>query len=88
MGDAPVAVVADQLRQRPMSGIATYTRGLLRGLRQLGDDAPPVVLVASRGASPDPLVEWGWPVRSSRLPGPPDAPLAPVSYTHLTLPTN
>ena len=70
MGDAPVAVVADQLRQRPMSGIATYTRGLLRGLRQLGDDAPPVVLVASRGASPDPLVDWGWPVRSSRLPGP------------------
>jgi glycosyltransferase involved in cell wall biosynthesis len=70
MSDALVAVVADQLRQRPTSGIATYTRGLLNGLRRLGDEAPPVVLVASRVPDRDPLDTWGWPVWSSRLPGP------------------
>jgi glycosyltransferase involved in cell wall biosynthesis len=69
MDDAPVAVVADQLRRRPTSGIATYTRGLLGGLRRLGDEAPPLVLVASRGPDRDPLETWGWPVWSSRLPG-------------------
>lgn len=66
-----ITVVADQLRQRPTSGIATYTRGLLQGLRAMGDGAPAVTLVASRPrAGPDPLATEGWPVRSSRLPGP------------------
>ena len=66
-----VSILADQLRQRPTSGIATYTRGLLLGLKAMGDDAPPVRLVASRAPrGPDPLARWGWPVRSSRLPGP------------------
>jgi glycosyltransferase involved in cell wall biosynthesis len=69
MADALVAVVADQLRQRPTSGIATYTRGLLGGLGQI-EDAPPTVLVASRAAGRDPLDAWGRPVWSSRLPGP------------------
>lgn len=43
-----VTIVADQLRQRPTSGIATYTRGLLLGLRAMGEDAPAVTLAASR----------------------------------------
>jgi glycosyltransferase involved in cell wall biosynthesis len=68
-GPAPVVIVADQLRQHPTSGIATYTRGLLRGLQAL-DVAPTIELAASRApAGPDPLSAWGWPVRSSELPG-------------------
>jgi glycosyltransferase involved in cell wall biosynthesis len=66
-----VALVADQLRRRPTSGIATYTRGLLGGLRQLGDGPPALALtiVAGRAAAgPDPLAAWGWPVHSSALP--------------------
>jgi glycosyltransferase involved in cell wall biosynthesis len=65
-----VVLVADQLRTRPTSGIATYTRGLLGGLRQLAEEAPAMTLVAGRPTgAPDPLAAWGWPVRSSRLPG-------------------
>src|SRR5579862_2860179 len=63
-------LVADQLRQRPTSGIATYTRGLLQGLGAMGNEAPAVTLAASRPPSPDPLEVWGRPIRSSRLPGP------------------
>lgn len=72
MADLPdVTIVCDQLRQRATSGIATYTRGLLKGLAAMDGDAPPVTLVASRAhAGPDPLARWGLPVRSSRLPGP------------------
>lgn len=63
-----VALVVDQLRTAPTSGIATYTRGLLQGLRAL-DDGPRITLVAGRaGDGPDPLLEWGRPVRASRLP--------------------
>ncbi|HEY2429930.1 MAG TPA: glycosyltransferase family 1 protein [Acidimicrobiales bacterium] len=71
MGEPTVAVVVDQLRQRPTSGIATYSRGLLQGLAAMGDTVP-VTLVASRPPQRggDPLDAWGWPVRSSRLPGP------------------
>jgi glycosyltransferase involved in cell wall biosynthesis len=70
MGELRVALVADQLRTRPTSGIATYTRGLLGGLRQLAEAAPAMTLVAGRPTSAaDPLSGWGWPVRSSRLPG-------------------
>lgn len=64
----PVAIVVDQLRTNPASGIATYTRGLLQGLRAL-DDPPDAILVASRPhAGADPAAAYGWPVRSSRLP--------------------
>lgn len=79
MPEPHVAVISDQLRQRPTSGIATYTCGLLGGLRRLGGAAPAVTLVASRARAAgsggqsrgaDPLAAWGWPVRSSRLPGP------------------
>jgi glycosyltransferase involved in cell wall biosynthesis len=70
VGEVRVALVADQLRTRPTSGIATYTRGLLSGLRQLDGAVPALTLVAGRpvGAD-DPLAAWGWPVHSSRLPG-------------------
>ena len=74
MPDPDVAVVVDQLRRRPTSGISTYCRGLLGGLQAMGADAPPITLVASRpsGSTPggDPLETWGWPVRASRLAGP------------------
>ena len=66
-----VAIIAEQLRRRPASGIATYTRGLLLGLGKLGAAAPSLELVASRAPrGPDPLSSWGWQVRSSHLPGP------------------
>ena len=69
MGDVRVALVADQLRTRPASGIATYTRGLLTGLRRLDDAVPALTLVAGRPVGvDDPLAAWGWPVQSSRLP--------------------
>ena len=69
--DPHVVVLADQLRRRPTSGIATYTRGLLAGLVAMGADAPLVTLAASK-APPgvDPLARWGFGVRSSRLPAP------------------
>jgi len=70
VSDLRVTIVADQVRQRPASGIATYTRGLLQGLDAMGDEAPAVTLVASRPSSPDPLARWGDRVRSSVLPGP------------------
>ncbi len=64
-----VAVVAEQLRRRPQSGIASYVRGLLQGLAAL-DAGPEVVLVASRPeTSPDPLEALGRPLATSRLPG-------------------
>ena len=59
VSDLRVTIVADQVRQRPASGIATYTRGLLQGLDAMGDEAPAVTLVASRPSSPDPLAGWG-----------------------------
>jgi len=70
MAERPrVTVIADQLRRRPTSGIATYVRGLLQGLRALGDGAPPVAVAAGRtGAGPDPLAALGFPVRASRWP--------------------
>lgn len=71
MAEPAVSILADQLRSRPTSGIATYTRGLLQGLRAMGDDAPSIRLLASRsGGGADPLRAWGWPVRSSPLPAP------------------
>ncbi|GAC1541067.1 MAG: glycosyltransferase family 1 protein [Acidimicrobiales bacterium] len=65
-----VTLVVDQLRQRPTSGIATYSRGLLQGLQAMGGASPVVTLAASRApAGPDLLAGWGLPVRSSPLPG-------------------
>lgn len=67
-----VAIVVDHLGRRPASGIATYTRGLLQGLREMGPGAPAVALVSSRpvpGFDP-PACDPEWLLRSSRLPGP------------------
>lgn len=72
MADAPeVTILVDQLRRRPLSGIGTYVRGLLQGLRELDGDAPPLVLGASRApGGADPLARLGFAVRTSALPGP------------------
>jgi glycosyltransferase involved in cell wall biosynthesis len=68
-----VLLVVEQLRRAvagEVSGIGTYTLGLLQGLRELGDEGPRVALHASRAtATPDPLLEHGLPLRTSRLPG-------------------
>lgn len=65
-----VDIVVEQLRRAVPAGIGTYARGLLLGLGAL-DDAPDVTLVASRPPrSPDPLTGLGFPLRTSRLPGP------------------
>lgn len=65
-----VTLVVEQLRRPVTGGIGTYTRGLIGGLAALGDDAPPVVLRASRSpVHPDPLADFGLPLDVSRLPG-------------------
>lgn len=66
-----VAVVAEQLRRSVAGGIGTYAKGLLQGLSLLGHRCPDVEVVASRhwGSGPDPLAQWGFPVRSVPLPG-------------------
>ena len=67
-----MSLAAEQLRRRVPGGIGTYTRGLLKGIGELAaGERPMVTIVASRPASrPDPLEGLGWPVVSSRLPGP------------------
>jgi glycosyltransferase involved in cell wall biosynthesis len=42
-----VTVIADHLRLWPASGIATYSRGLLDGLRAMGGEAPEVTVQTS-----------------------------------------
>jgi glycosyltransferase involved in cell wall biosynthesis len=67
-----VVVAVEQLRRRVPGGIGRYAEGLLDGLRALGYEG--VQLVASRwrgpGGGPDPLFQWGFPVRTSALPAP------------------
>ncbi len=71
MSAPEVDIVVEQLRRRLPGGIGTYCRGLLRGLRALGGEAPRVRLRASRpGRRPDPLAGEGFPLRASALPGP------------------
>jgi glycosyltransferase involved in cell wall biosynthesis len=67
-----VSIAAEQLRRRVPGGIGTYTRGLLKGLGELeSQERPHIGLVASRAATrPDPLASFGYPLRSSWLPGP------------------
>jgi glycosyltransferase involved in cell wall biosynthesis len=66
-----VDIVVEQLRRPVPGGIGTYCRGLLQGLRALGDDRPAVRLRASRPPGrPDPLCEEGFGVSSISLPGP------------------
>ena len=72
-------MVVEQLRRAVPGGIGTFTRGLLGGLAQCGDegDGVDVSLLASRtpGAlsrrtPADPLARLGRPLALSRLPGP------------------
>jgi glycosyltransferase involved in cell wall biosynthesis len=76
-----VLLAVEQLRRAVPGGIGAYARGLLTGLDQAGAerDGIAVTLLASRapGILParrreaiDPLVQWGKPVRLSRLPSP------------------
>ena len=53
-----VLVVAEQLRRRVPGGIGTYVRGLVSGLRTLGD-GPEITLWAS--AHREGSTEEGWP---------------------------
>ena len=69
-----VLLVAEQLRRRVPGGIGTHARGLLQGLRQLGDagEGVDVTILASRAprrGGGDELEGMGWPLRTSRLPG-------------------
>ena len=78
-GPPRVLVVVEQLRRAVPGGIGTFTRGLLGGLAQCGDegDAVDVSLLASRTpgglsrrAPADPLARFGRPLALSHLPGP------------------
>jgi len=68
-------MVVEQLRRSASGGIGTYVHGLLQGLGSLGpDERPDIELLASRPSGgrhgPDPLAGLGYPLHSSRLPGP------------------
>ncbi|MGD1011014.1 MAG: glycosyltransferase family 1 protein [Acidimicrobiales bacterium] len=67
-----VSLAVEQLRRRVPGGIGTYTRALLKGMGELpADERPSLTIVASRPPrGPDPLAGLGYPVASSRLPGP------------------
>jgi len=77
-----ILIVVEQLRRRVPGGSGTYASGLLQGLISLarkGSPVPPITLFASkhRGMDPqrlgppvDPLVGFGMPLITSRLPGP------------------
>jgi len=65
-----VSLAAEQLRRRVPGGIGTYTRGLLKGMGELGaEERPAITIVASRPPpGPDPLGNLGFPLECSRLP--------------------
>lgn len=65
-----LVVAVEQLRRPVPGGIGRYTRGLLDGLRSLGDAQVELLASRLRGAGPDPLLAWGFPVRTSVLPAP------------------
>jgi glycosyltransferase involved in cell wall biosynthesis len=67
--------MVQQLRRTASGGIGTYVQGLLQGLCALGPgEIPDIELLASRPpparGGPDPLAALGFPLHSSRLPGP------------------
>lgn len=68
-----VMLVVEQLRRAvagEVSGIGTYSLGLLQGLAAMGEEAPTSTLHASRPTTtPDPLATHGHRVVSSPLPG-------------------
>lgn len=67
--------MVEQLRRAvagSVSGIGTYTLGLLQGMAAMDDDAPALVLHASRAPTSDgedPMRALGHPVVASKLPG-------------------
>jgi glycosyltransferase involved in cell wall biosynthesis len=74
-----VLLAVEQLRRRVPGGIGTYARGLLAGLASCTEEGQgaEVTLLASRrpgarasGPDGDPLARFGFPLRTSRLPGP------------------
>jgi glycosyltransferase involved in cell wall biosynthesis len=69
-----VLLAVEQLRRRVPGGIGAYARGLLSGLAACSGEGDPVevTLWASRapGGADDPLVAFGQPIITSRLPGP------------------
>jgi glycosyltransferase involved in cell wall biosynthesis len=75
-----VLMVVEQLRRRVPGGSGTYAVGVLSGLEKMqaaGKHVPAVTLLASRARADgaghgreDPLVRFGMPLLSSRLPGP------------------
>jgi glycosyltransferase involved in cell wall biosynthesis len=82
MAESPrVLMAVEQLRRAVPGGIGAYARGLLAGLAECaadGDDVD-VTLLASRNPTravrgsarpPDPLAQFGRPLRTSVLPGP------------------
>ena len=69
-----ILLVVEQLRRAVPGGVGTYAEGLLGGLATLDAatadgrvEPSPITLLASR-ATPDPLLRWGRPVRTSPLP--------------------
>ena len=68
--DARVVVAVEQLRRSVPGGIGRYARGLLDGLRALGGQRVELLASRHRGAGPDPLGAWNFPVRASALPAP------------------
>ena len=82
VADRPRVVMAvEQLRRAVPGGIGAYARGLLAGIAQCaeGGDEVDLTLLASRrpgrlvggsGHAPDPLAQFGRPLRLSVLPGP------------------
>jgi glycosyltransferase involved in cell wall biosynthesis len=76
-----VLMAVEQLRRTVPGGIGAYARGLLAGMAQCAADGDEVdaTLLASRrpgrpgggsGRAPDPLAQFGRPLRLSILPGP------------------
>lgn len=69
-----VGLVVEQLRRRVPGGIGTYTRGLIKGLAEMGPGAPELTLLASRSPASaalqarDPLESLGLALRCSALP--------------------
>jgi glycosyltransferase involved in cell wall biosynthesis len=82
MAEEPRVVMAvEQLRRAVPGGIGAYARGLLAGMAQCAEDGDQVdlTLLASHspvrraggsGRPPDPLAQFGRPLRLSVLPGP------------------
>ncbi|MGI9022251.1 MAG: glycosyltransferase family 4 protein [Acidimicrobiales bacterium] len=66
-----VVLVAEQLRRTVPGGIGTYVRGLVKGLLEMGSDAPDLALWASRlpARRDDPVAGLGLPTVIAPVPG-------------------